>query len=756
MRGDENRNHFSKALLSTIAFILMSQISSEARSQALDQTALFRARSGDFSVGTMHSVTLATPMGWRRVPAINKDPLSLAQWTPKETSCATGAASRLSLYAVDVGKAGPRKLVQKWFPDALRFQVSDSERGFVIVRAEAEPNRTQAVIAYPMSDQHITSLAGPVDGVNILLIAESTTLSAEELEKTVRTAVRNQIPVRAANPKGMDVPFVLFNKQWHKTISDRIELGIKNGAPNAMVSKAFSIFNEADGFTPSGQVLLFKAAEKGHPPAQLDLIRLSRRRLLTIDVSNEKLAEWSNQLAKAGSDDARFWAAEAKKFSENDAQMLGNEELRKLSACGQPEARRTYAKLLVQSFKASERFTGRNIVMNLMRQPPLEGTLPITTRVPRAVEAPAIEKLKAAALLKTACPNEDDPEQELFAQKSDFQIEKPINKVVGQAAGKEAEKEFEPEDFPELKEARVLDKMVNSGSMKTLKQGLKLACKWPGGEQDRNNLVIEIAARQNDGFGKWRRFRACEVVTENNIAAVCRDQELKREKLNAEMRYRDILVTADADLRNNIAALRTKANAFQDTLLESSYAVAKTVREKAELDRMRRSLDNEFLDLVGATITQNLKSQIKDVVTGRRLMMLPPSDEETTFTLKRQPASARFMTKELERLETRMNETVKSIEEADAEDLNKDFKRGFVAANEAWKAYRKSYAAFAAKLAEQGKSDATVAAAADLWFHIEGIYYFELLRDREINRSRVPPEAERVPASSNFEQSDED
>jgi hypothetical protein len=43
---------------------------------------------------------------------------------------------------------------------------------------------------------------------------------------------------------------------------------------------------------------------------------------------------------------------------------------------------------------------------------------------------------------------------------------------------------------------------------------------------------------------------------------------------------------------------------------------------------------------------------------------------------------------------------------------------------------------------------APLQAAADLWFHIEGIYYFEQIRDREINRADIPPEKERLAASS--------
>ena len=737
------------AFLMTV-ILFLSLISGESYSETGDRggEALFRARSGDFSVGTMRSVSISAPEGWRRVSLINKDPLSLAQWTSLETRCSTGAASRLSVYAVDVGSEGPHKLMHKWFPDALRFNVTEQERGFIIVRAEAETGKTQSVIAYPLSDQHITPLAGAVTGVNVVFIAESTTLSPEDLEKTVRAAIRNQIPVRTASASKIDVPYVLFNQQWHKSIADRLEERSNHGEPNALVSKAFSMFNSADGFVPAGQQLLYKAAEKGHPLAQLDLIRLNRRRLLTLDISEQKLKEWSKALAKAGSDDAQFWATEERKFSEADPSLAGHAELKKLSACGQPEARRTWAKLLVQSFKASDRFNGRAIVMNLMRSPPLEGTLPITTRVPRAVEAPAIEQLKAAALLKTACPKQDDPEQELFAQAEDFKLERVAKtQDPTDAPSAEADDVVASKVLPEINEARVLDKMVNSGNMKTLAEAQQLACKWPGGEQDRNSLVIEIAARHNDGFGKWRRFRTCDILKENTVASECRLQEFRQARLNTETKYRDILVSIDSALRNPVANLRAKASAFHDALLTPSYSVARSNAEKLELDRMRRQMESEFLNLVGASVTQDLQNQIKDVVTGRKLLLLPPSEAEATFSLRRQPASASFLKKELERLEARMTETMKSISDSDREDLGKDFKKGFFAAFEAWKAYRASYNSFASKLAEAGKSGPNAQSAADLWFHIQAIYYFEQIRDREIGRPIVPGELIRVPAS---------
>ena len=734
----------SKTILILSALLSAGAVQAAASEES---AALFRSRSGNFSAGTVRSVSVKPPTGWRRVTAINQDPLSLAQWTPKDPVCSTGAASRLSLYAVDVGRQGPAKLLQKWFPDALKFNVAEPERGFVIVRAETESDKPQSVIAYPLSDEHITPLAGWVGGVNVLFIAESTNLPVEKLEETVREAIRGQFAVKTANPRGMDKPFVLFNDKWHKSISDRLEQGVKRGEPNAMVSKAYSMFNDADGFVPPGQQLLYKAAEKGHTLAQLDLIRLSRRELLTLDIPEAKLNAWSKSLAEAGADDARFWETENRPFDEVDAKIPKLDNLKKLAACGQPEARRVWAKHLVQSFKAGDRYNGRNIVIGLIKNPPLEGTLPITTRVPRAVEAPANEQLKASALLKTACPNEDDPEQDLFASGDDFKIPKRQKKTA--AAGGKAPASVDQDDdeekaFPELKEARVLDKMVNSGSMKTLKEAQKRACNWSGSSDDRDRLVIEIAARHNDGFGKWRRFRSCDVIKENVMAGVCRDRQFKQDRTNTEFRYRDILVTAPSELRNPIANLRSKAMAFHDALLQQSYDVANTVSEKSELDRTRRDMEVEFLNLVAATLNQDLQNQMADVVTGRKLLILPPSEEDASFTLKRQPASSSFLKKEAERLEARMQETMKSINEADSEDLNKDFKKGLTSAFEAWKAYRDSYAAFAAKLGEHGINSASAQSAANLWFHIEGIYYFEKIRDRELNRVEVPPEADKL------------
>ncbi|CAN5385811.1 hypothetical protein BH10BDE1_BH10BDE1_22540 [soil metagenome] len=740
----KNANNMMKQLAGKPLLAMCATIFMTAPAHSADSSsALFRARSGDFSVGTMRSVSVNPPKGWARVNTINQDPLSLAQWTPKDLACATGTASRLSLYAVDVGPLGAQKLMQKWFPDALKFHVSEQERGFVIVRAEAEPNRTQAVIAFPLSDQHITPLSGWIGGVNVLFVAESTVIPADKLEETVRQAIRSQIAVRTPNAKAMDKPFVLFNSKWHKSLADRLEEASKRGEPNALVSRAYSMFNDADGFVPVGQALLLKAAEKGHALAQLDLIRLSRRSLLTIEVPDAKLSQWSTSLATSGAEDARFWSMENRPWDEAESKVPGHDTVQKLAKCGQPEARRLWAKHLVQSFKAPDRFNGRNIVMALMRAPPLEGTLPITTRPPRAVEGPATDELKAAALLKTACPHEEDPEQDLFAGGDDFKIEKRKSKK----SLKTEKVVSEADDFPELKEAALLDKMVNSGSMKTLKEAQKLACNWKGGVEDRNSIVVEIAARQNDGFGKWRRFRACDVIKENVMAGVCRDKEVTQAKLNAEMRYRDILVTVAPELRNPLANLRAKATTFQDTLLAQSYAVTKNVREKSELDRVRKQMETEFLDLVGATMNQNLQSDIRDVITGRRLLLLPTQEEEAMFTLKRQPASASFMKKELERLELRMKDTIASIEEADKEDINKEFKKSLMDAHEAWTAYRASYAAFAAKLGESGVNVAPLQAAADLWFHIEGIYYFEQIRDREINRADIPPEKESLAAN---------
>ncbi len=708
---------------------------------------LFRARSGATLDGPVRTMSVAPPAGWRQVDAINQDPLSLVQWTPKTPKCSTGAASRLSLYAVDVGREGPQRLMQKWFPTAIRFNVAPVESGFVLVRAEPDRGSANTVIAYPVSDEHITPLAGWIGGVKIVFVAESTTLNLEELEEVTRQAIRNRFPVRAKDVFSSDTPYVLFGKKWHKALQDRLDAAAKKNQPHALVSKAFALFGESGAFVPAGQNFLQQAAENGHDLAKMDLIRLHRRGLLSVDIGSETLATWATDLAKKGSEDAKFWATESRPFDEDENKIPELDPLKNLANCGQPEARRQWAKKQVQSFNSKERYAGRMTVVNLMAEPPLEGTLPITTRVPRAADAPAIEQLKAAAVLKTACPNEDDPDDALFVKKRDFKIHKSF--VKNKAATAAILTAPEVEDFPELREAGKLDTLANAGDRQKLKQALNLACKWSGGEEDRQQLVIELAARR-DGLGKWKRFRACEIIQEPSMAGFCRAKVLKQTKINHETRFNDILIAAglsSAEAPQTVVAaqaLRAKAQQFFDKLLEKSYDQAKSIREKSELDETRKQMESEFMALLAATLNKDdrmsLQSQIGDVVTGRRLLVLPAESADATFSLRRQAPSPKFLKKELERLEARLKETLLTIEEAAKEDISKEFKQGLRDAHTAWTEYQKSYLGFVEVIRETHPLAPNQTQAAQLWFYIEGVYYLEKIRDRQI--SRVIPDEE--------------
>lgn len=713
---------------------------------------LFRSRLGDGTTGAVRTVGVKPPSGWRLVETINRDPLSLAQWVPKQPRCATGASTRISLYAVDVGSQGPNRLVQKWLPAANSFQVVAPESGFAIVRArsEASDGVAQTVIAYPYSEQFVTPLAGWVGGVNILFVAESTSTSLDELEENLRQTLRGRYAVAAKSVHTIDQPFVLFGKKWHKALQARWQEAEKKKQPLALVSQAYALFGEAGAYVPQGQNLLLKAAELGHDPSKMDLVRLARRSLMTVDVAPELLQAWESELAKKGSEDAKFWSAErvlmADEASKNQVTM------RSLANCGQPEAKRFWTKKQVQSFNSRERYLGRLAVVNMMQEPPLEATLPITTRVPRAVEAPAIQQLKVAAVLKTACPNEDDPDETLFVKKADFKTAKTFKK--NQELKAETLAPPEEAEFPELKEASRMDRLANAGDQGQLKEALKIACKWPGSESDRQNLITELAIRR-DGLGKWKRFRSCSVLKEHQMSKVCRDRDLKQAKLNLDTRFNNILIAAGMsydeapDAVMAAIAFRKKAMEFADRLLDKSYAQAASVRETKELDEIRYALESEFMSLLAATLNKEdamgLESQIGEVVTGRRLLMLPAEDGNMDFALKRQAPTEKFMKRELERLEARLKDTMKSIQEADKIDLSPAFKEGLAAAHQSWEEYRKAHARFVGRVAEAHPHVSRHGAAAQLWFHIEGIYYFEKLRDRQM--SRVPDSGLRAVSS---------
>jgi hypothetical protein len=109
------------------------------------------------------------------------------------------------------------------------------------------------------------------------------------------------------------------------------------------------------------------------------------------------------------------------------------------------------------------------------------------------------------------------------------------------------------------------------------------------------------------------------------------------------------------------------------------------------------------------------------------------------FTIFRQPASSGFMRQEQLRLEVRMTETMKAIDEADRDDLNTEIKKQVRQAMKAWAQYKTKFET----LSVQVQSDPAVSAqstdarfAATVWFYVAGIDRLEQLRDREMGRAQ--------------------
>lgn len=716
---------------------------------------MLRTRAGETGTGPLRTVELQMPQGWRQVDALNRDPVSLAEWTLGSAACTTGASSRLSLYAVDTGLLGPHKLLQKWFPAALQLHVRESERGFALIHADAEAGKPQSVMAYPLSDSNTTPLAGWIGGVQVVLIAESTVLSGTELENVVRLAIRSQKPVNAKSVRSTDAPFVLAASRWRPALAQRLNQAAKRGEPNAQVSLAYALFAEASGFVPAGQQLLLKAAMAEHQPAQLDLLRLARRGLLKVEVEGDRLETWSRTLADAGSDEARFWQIEKPAFDESEERSAASRKaLRELAVCGQPEAKRSWAKQLAQSFDKDERRRGRGLVISMMQNPPLESAMALVTRVPRAVEGPDFETLKVAALTKAACPDDEEPEESLFVSKADLLIDRTFAKRKAEKPSLEEKAalasslplEFS-EPFPELRQASELERLVNSGSRAGIKAALSKACHWSGLEKDRDRLVTEIAARR-DGVGRWRAFKACEVISDGRLVEACREKQNRQARINLDARFKK-LTAQTPNAKSELEELRDKAAAYFDGLLEQSFAVA-TLREKQELDSIRQQMESELYDLVLATTNDQLGHQVQDAVTARKLLILPPQEEGANFALHRPRASNEFLGRELARLKERLQQTTQSISVADREDLNKTFKASLASAQQSWLALQKSYSGLISKLGLSKRAD--IATAASLWFHIEGVYYLELVRDRQLSRSApLGPEAESVVAAGAME-----
>ena len=671
-------------------------------------------------------VALFPPAIWKSVGPLNRDPLSVAQWA-RGQECYSGASQRLTLFNVDMGLSGPQRLVQRWFASAHRLQVLAPEAGFVLIKAESA-NSTSGVLAFPESDRAITPALGWIGGVKVVLVGEVASANdLTSLEADLRTTLRSMRKVTGKNSRARDVPYVLAAKSWNKSLASELRRNAEKRS-NAKMSLAYGHFSEASGFVPAGQEWLSKAALEGHKPAQAELLRLSRVEMLAVGIDKEQLASWSSELAASGHVESRFIAALDRPFDPNET-TEHLKSLEELVSCGHREARLIWAKQLAESFDKKERDAGKRLVMRLMQTPMLDSELPVHGRVPVTTKAPTLATLKKAALLKNACV--DEPDADLFVKKSDFAI--PRQRPVAAATLSL----LESDPFPELRAARELDKLVNSGDRKKLRQAQRLACDWAGGEKDREELIVEVRARR-EGFGRWRKFRTCDAVIDSKMVATCAEQENRQASINNEVQFQKLLKLAGPARTEELVELRALASAYGDAIWRAAQTRAEAA-ERREIDRIRNQVEAEFVGIAKALLSNSLEKEVGEALTAKRLLVLQPEGGGADFMIFRQPASSGFMRKEQLRLEVRMAQTMKTIDEADRDDLDTEFKKQVKQAMRAWAQYKAKFET----LSTQVQSDPTVLAqstdtrfAATVWFYVAGINRLEQLRDREMGRAQ--------------------
>lgn len=670
-------------------------------------------------------VALFPPAPWKHVGPLNRDPLSIAQWV-RGQECSSGSSQRLTLFNVDMGLSGPQRLVQRWFASAHRLQVLAPEAGFVLIKAESA-NSTSGVLAFPESDRAITPVLGWIGGVKVVLVGE--TASANDLvtlEADIRATLRSMRKVTAKNSRSLDKPYVLNAKTWNKSLAAELKRAAEK-RPNAKMSLAYGHFSEAAGFVPAGQEWLRKAAIAGHGPAQAERIRLSRADILAVGIDTELLTKWSAELAAAGHVDERFIAAVNRPFDPNET-TEHLKPLEELVSCGHREAKLIWAKHLAESFDKKERDAGKRLVMRLMQTPMLESELPVYGRAPLKTDAPTLVTVKKAALLKNACVEE--PETDLFVKKSDFMI--PKQRPVAAATLSL----LESDPLPELRAARELDKLVNSGDRKKLRTAQRIACEWAGSEKDREELIVEVRARR-DGFGRWRRFRTCDAVTDSKMVATCAEQENRQASINNEVQFQKLLKLAGPARTEELVELRALATAYGEAIWRAAQARAEET-ERREIDRIRNQVEAEFVGMAKALLSNSLEREVGEALTAKRLLVLQPEDGRADFAIFRQPASSGFMRKEQLRLEARMAETMKSIDDADRDDLDTEFKKQVKQAMAAWAQYKTKFEILSAQV--QSSDSAALAPTSDarfaatVWFYVAGIDRLEQLRDRELGR----------------------
>lgn len=665
-------------------------------------------------------VALYPPLQWKAVDPLNRDPLSVAQWA-RGQECSSGSSQRMTLFNVDIGQGGPQRLAQRWFARANTFQVLAPESGFALIKA-VSAGSTSGIIAFPQSDRKTTPLWGWVGGVKVVLVGEAASADAlGALEADLRATLRSMRRVSVKNSRSLDVPYVLAAKSWNKFLAAELKRNAEKNA-NAKMSLAYGHFSEASGFVPAGQEWLRKAAVEGYAPAQATLIRLSRAEMLAASIEKAQLTKWSADLVALGHVEERFIAVLNRPFDANGANETKEylEPLGSLVSCGHREARLIWAKHLAESFDKKERDSGKRLVMHLMQTPMLESELPVYGRIPAKTKVPTLMDLKRATLLKSACVEE--PEPDLFVRKSDFSIPKQRSTIAAATLS-----QLDEDPFPELRAARELDKLVNAGDRKKLQIAQKLACEWAGSEKDRQELIVEVRARR-EGFGRWKKFRTCDALTDVKMVSTCAEQESRQASINNDVQFQKLLTLVGLERAQQLIELRALAASYGESIWRAAESRA-DVTERREIGKLGNQIDAEFIAMAKALISNRMKTAVGDALTSKRLLVLRPEAGNEDLSLLRQPASTGFMRKEKLRLEARMAETLRAIDEADRDDLSIEFKEQIKQATKAWTKYRSKFESLSAQV----QSDSGFAAT--IWFYLAGIDRLEQLRDWELGRS---------------------
>jgi len=680
-------------------------------------------------------VQISSIEGWQRLGPAEVPSLGLAAWvaTPEYggRKCADGSPSRITAYIVDVGRFTPQKLMQAWYPRAIRYEALGEESQFVLISAEHEAirtDRTRIVVAVSGNSDLITPLFGRTPGLRVVFVAESTSLKTEDLQSQLKTLLRSQSAV-AAPPSSVrrNQPIVKIGKSWSPGIEKHLKAAEKERLPEALMSLAYGLFVDAKGLVPGGQMLIKQAADLGLAAARVELIRMKKIGQLSIEIAPETLASWQTELAMQGNSEMQYLDAYKKLMAHLDQPKVEHiRPLHRLGACGQPEAQRHYAKSLMESFKPKTARKGQYLVVDMMLKPAVRMTVPPLIRDTRGDwDSPQLEDLKQTALLRSACNGEEDPDPALYVKKEDFSLKKKKRAMPTQERDAEVGRQLDQ-----------IDKLANGGSKAKVKEALSVACAWLGSEADREKLIVELKAREI-GLGRWNRMRSCEYITDERTQAICRERQIKKIELVHRVRMDKLKALVPESTRPQLARLETAAMAFHNALLSSAYEKASWT-ELSEIDELKSQLNQEFAALVSSTATGRVSDEIRDVVTSRSLLLVPESGSGS-MSVTRKPATTGLLKVELDKFKLKMRELIVDVDNAALDDLSPRAKLGFKQAFAAWNEYLSAYSSFA-------QSVGATQLEPSLWLHMQALYFFEKTKDFELSRAKV-----QIQTASDFE-----